>query len=239
MKKTLVAALVAVGTLAVPALTSTGCGGGGTGGGTGGSGGGSSGTGGGSSGTGGGTTAVQLDTVARVQAFLEGKKLVMEGANSPSHPNGLNENVYFGASTQCYKKTTINVASNNFNVTADLGTWRSLDGGTPANGTLGTCDRTVISAPFTANSMSVLIANVQGNATCFDVDVTYNAYGQEGRGAIDVDAGTVKMELFFKNGAVNMRCADGVPGATGVKQVVMGTQYPFAGNAVQTYVITP
>ena len=101
MKKTLVAALVAVGTLAVPALTSTGCGGGGTGGGTGGSGGGSSGTGGGSSGTGGGTTAVQLDTVARVQAFLEGKKLVMEGANSPSHPNGLNENVYFGASTQC------------------------------------------------------------------------------------------------------------------------------------------
>jgi hypothetical protein len=180
----------------------------------------------------------QLDTPAKISAYLEGKKLKMAGADIPSYPNGLDENVYFGASTQCYHSTTIDVAAGNFNVAAELGTWRSLDGGTPTPGTVGRCDRDTISAPFSATSMAVLIQNVKGNADCFDVDVTYNSYGQEGRGTIDTAAGKVKLELFFKNGAVNDRCADGNPGASGVKQVVMGNPYPFTGNAVQTYTVS-
>jgi hypothetical protein len=230
MNKMVWAALSVTALVITPLLASTGCGGttgGGTGGGSG-----------GGSGAGGGMQTVQLDTVARITAYLEGKKLTMTGADIPTSPNGLNENVYFGASTQCYHSTVIDVAAGNFNVTAQLGTWRSLDGGTPMNGTVGTCDRETVAGPFSATSTAVLIQNVKGNADCFDVDVTYNSYGQEGRGTIDQQGGKVKLELFFKNGAVNDRCADGNPGATGVKQVVMGNQYPFSGNAVQTYALS-
>lgn len=242
MKRTILAAVSLVAVMITPAALTVGCGGGG-GGGTGGSGGsgGSAGgsTGGGSGGgTGGGAQMVTLDTAAKINAYLEGKRLTMVGADIPSHPNGLNENAYFGASTQCYKSTIINVMAGNFNVTAELGTWRSLDGGTPMTGTLGQCDRTTVSGPFSATSTAVLIQNVTGNATCFDIEVTYNSYAQEGRGSIDQTTGKVKLELYFKNAAVNNKCADGNPGATGVKQVVMGTQYPFAGNAVQTYTVT-
>jgi hypothetical protein len=193
---------------------------------------------GGTGGSGGGVQAMTLDTPAKVSAYLEGKKLRMTGADIPSHPNGFNENVFFGPNTQCYHSTTIDVASGNFNVAAELGTWRSLDGGTPMTGTVGSCDRATVSGPFSATSMAVLIQNVKGDAECFDLDVTFNSYAQEGRGSIDQASGKVNLELFFKNGAVNNRCADGNPGATGVKQVVMGMQYAFTGNAVQTYAVS-
>jgi hypothetical protein len=230
--KNLLLAATAIGLFAVIPLSSSGCGPAAPGGGAGG------GSGGGTSGAGGGMAAVQRDTPAKISAFLEGKKLTMAGADLPTHPNGLNENVYFGASTQCYNNTVIDVASGNFNVTAQLGTWRSLDGGTPMAGTVGQCDRATVSGPFSATSTAVLIQNVKGNAECFDIDVTFNSYAQEGRGSIEPDGAKVKLELYFKNGAVNNRCADGNPGATGVKQVVMGTQYPFTGNAVQSYAVS-
>jgi hypothetical protein len=68
-------------------------------------------------GTGGGAAQPEpLDSPAKVSAFLEGKKLTMQGADIPSHPNGFNENVYFGASTQCYHSTVIDVMAGNFNV---------------------------------------------------------------------------------------------------------------------------
>lgn len=231
MKNLLLAATAICLSIVVP-LSTSGCGPAAPGGGAGG------GSGGGAGGAGGGMTAPQRDTPAKISAFLEGKKLTMAGADLPTHPNGLNENVYFGASTQCYNNTVIDVASGNFNVTAQLGTWRSLDGGTPMAGTVGQCDRATVSGPFSATSTAVLIQNVKGNAECFDIDVTFNSYAQEGRGSIEPDGTKVKLELYFKNGAVNNRCADGNPGATGVKQVVMGTQYPFSGNAVQSYAVS-
>jgi len=192
--------------------------------------------------TDGGTTTVKLDTAARIDAFLEGKTLTMEGANIPSHPNGFNENQNFAASSQCYKNTIIKVGSSNYKVTAALGTIRALDGGTPAFGEVGLCDKST-GGNFAADSTIVKYDNVKGNAECFDIDVTFNVYAQEGRGAI-LDAGVMKLELFLKNQRVNMRCTDGNPGSGSVKTATrtpdggVGMPVPFTGNAVQTYVIS-
>ncbi|MBL8953571.1 MAG: hypothetical protein JNK82_22540 [Myxococcaceae bacterium] len=231
MKHVLLAALAVALFLVTPASL-TACSGGAAGGATAGG----SGSAGGS-GTAGGMMAT-LDTSAKIMTYLEGKRLAMEGANIPSHPNGLNENAYFGATTQCYKSTVINVMAGNFNVAAELGTWRSLDGGTPMNGTVGQCDRATVSGPFSATSSAIMISNITGNAECFDIEVNYGNYSQEGRASIDQTTGQAKMELYFKNAAVDNKCANGNPGATGVKQVVAGMQYAFTGNAVQTYVIS-
>jgi hypothetical protein len=173
-------------------------------------------------------TVVKWDTAAAITTWLEGKTLVMTGADIPSHPNGYTEKMNLAASTQCYNKTTIAVASNNFNVTSLLGTLN----GAPNKFDVGTCDRaTVFGSPLTFTSTAVLVENVQGNATCFDVTATYAAFKQEGRASISADGKTVIMELYFGGQATGHRCADGAVGAATVK--LNGAA--FAGNAQQTY----
>jgi len=225
-----------------PALPDAGSTGGGStaGGGAGGSAAGGSAAGGSAAGgSAAGGTALMLDTPQRILTFLEGKTLTMEGANIPTHPNGFNENVNFGASTQCYQRTVIRVMASEFQVTSVPGTLNSLDGGALMTGQVGRCDRTMrgpMDNMFT--SMGVTLSNVQGNATCFDVDVNYGVFRQEGRATIAADGSTITMELFFQNGAVNHRCANGAVGATGVQLVVMGNMIPFTGDAKQKYVIS-
>lgn len=184
-----------------------------------------------------------LDTSDHIFAYLEQKTLTMNGANIPDSPNGLNANVYFGAATQCYNSTVITVMAQNFNVTAQLGTWTSLDGGAPAVGMVGHCDQNTISGPFMATSTAVAFSSVQGNGDCFDIDVTYNSYAQEGRGKFVNNGQEIDLELYFKNKVTGDRCADGMVGAATVQSVVTlpdaGTMnYPFTGNAVQKYVIS-
>ena len=170
----------------------------------------------------------KFDSASAINTYLEGKSMVMTGADIPTHPNGFNENTNYGASTQCYNKTTIAVASGTWNVTTLVGTLN----GAPTVGSTGTCDRaTIKGSPLAFSSTTVAIANVQGNGTCFDVDVDYGSFQQRGRGAITADGAKLTMELFFGNQALKSRCADGVPGTTGV--VLNGVA--FTGNAVQTY----
>lgn len=189
----------------------------------------------------GNTDAGRLDTPDRINAYLEGKTLTMEGANIPTSPNGFSEDVNYGASSQCYRNSVIKVAGSNFTVTAQLGTIRALDGGTPAVGERGKCDKTNGGVFGPTTSTVAAYSNVRGNADCFDVDVTYNAYAQEGRAAI-VDGG-MNLEIFFKNQYLNMRCADGNPGSGTAKFALRSpdggvTPIAFTGNAVQRYVIT-
>ncbi|MGC3999900.1 MAG: hypothetical protein QM767_21650 [Anaeromyxobacter sp.] len=86
--------------------------------------------------------------------------------------------------------------------------------------------------PF--SSTNVLIENVAGNATCFDVTVTYTGFAQEGRGRFLDDGDTLELELFFSGQATGHRCADG---AVGEATVTLNAA-AFTGNAVQTYRIT-
>lgn len=173
-------------------------------------------------------TVTKLDSASAINTYLEGKTMVMTGLDIPTYPNGFNENVNYGASTQCYNKTTIAIASGTWNVTTLLGTLN----GAPNVGNTGTCDRTTVKgSPLTFSSTTVGISNVSGQATCFDVDVNYGSFEQNGRGSISADGQTVTMELFFKNQALHHRCADGVPGTAGV--TLNGAA--FTGNAKQVY----
>lgn len=165
---------------------------------------------------------IKLDSQANILAFLDGKTLVMEGANIPSHPNGFSEDLDLGANSQCYNKVTILAGGQSVTVDSDLGTIQS-----------GQCNRDAKrdGQPFTTTSIA--IQNVAADGSCFDVDFNFNGFAQQGRGSFSSDRKTLKLELFFSGQASGHRCADGAVGASTVKQ---GTA-AFTGNAVQTYVV--
>jgi hypothetical protein len=180
--------------------------------------------------TGGGPdeTGPKYNTPEKLATFFEGKTMVMQGDNIPSHPNGFSEDVDYGPASQCYSKVTLTVAGGNYTAVSIKGTWRDTASGAKD------CDH---SAPageagnFT--SRAVLIENVAADGSCFDVTYTYPGFKQEGRGVVSQDGKTVKMELFFEGAATGHRCAAGTVGARTVK--VGGND--FTGNAVQTYVV--
>lgn len=177
-----------------------------------------------------------LDTGSRVLAFLEGKLLTMAGGDIPRAPNGYDQNVYFGAVTQCYHRVTHRMTLRNFLTTATAGTW-SQDGGfgLPINGTVGTCNTAMaFGTPGVFTTTLVTVANVQGDADCFDVTLVYPTYSQEGRGRISVDRSVAELELYFSPQATGHRCANGSIGDGGVR--VLGT--PVTLGAVQRYVIS-
>lgn len=162
-----------------------------------------------------------LMTEAQIKAFLEGETLLMAGDDIPTHPNGFDENIDFGPTSQCYNQTEIQVIGGQFSVTSELGTITNM-----------MCDRDTVSGtagPFVSNALT--FSNIQGNAECFDVDAAYTGFSQEGRGRITDDGQTVELELFFMGQAVGHRCADGAVGSGGVTLNGMA----FTGDAVQVY----
>jgi hypothetical protein len=169
-----------------------------------------------------------LGTSAQILAYMDGKSFKMDGNNIPSHPNGINEDLNAGAATQCYQSVNIAVASGNFTVTSALGTVE----GAATVGQTGTCNHTATGTPLMFTSTTVLIENVQNNAGCFDITVTYPGFSQEGRGKISADGRTLTLELYFA-GAQNHRCAAGAVGASGV--ILANQTAPFTGNAQQVY----
>ncbi len=173
-----------------------------------------------------GTTGGTFDfrNGSRIAAYLEGKRLVMEGANIPTDPNGFNENINFGQATQCYVKTEMAQVGGRVTVSSDLGTLRDA----PMTGDRGMCDRTALSNRLVFDSTAVVF---DGNGDCFDFTITYPGFGQEGRGRIRADGSLLELELFFKDQASGHRCKDGAVGA----QTVTLSMRPFTGNAVQKY----
>lgn len=169
----------------------------------------------------------KFNTADKISTYLEGKTLVMEGANIPTEPNGFSENLNLGAATQCYVKVTMTVAGGHYDVTSDKGTLRANDSGGQ------TCDRTTKSEQTNFKSTGELIENVAADGSCFDVTYTYPNFKQEGRGQLSQDGKTLKLELFFEGQATGHRCANGAVGS----QTVTFNKQPFTGNAVQTYVI--
>lgn len=174
-------------------------------------------------------TPTPVDPNTQVGTKLEGKTLVMEGANIPSHPNGFNEDMNLEGSTQCYSKTTMQVGNNTYTVTSVLGTLRDA----PQKFNIGTCDHEAAGATAQFTSTAVLIENAKADLSCFDATFTYNGFGQEGRGSLSADGRTLKLELFFTGQAIGHRCADGEVGAP----TVTLNKTAFTGNAVQTFVV--
>lgn len=178
-------------------------------------------------------TAPKLDSQSGILTYLEGKTLTMNGANIPSHPNGINEDVNAGSASQCYQSVTMSVSGGNFKVDSVPGTLENA----PNAGQTGTCNHELAKNALTFTSTSVLMENVKPDGSCFDVTFTYPGFKQVGRGSFSADAKTVKLELFFENAATGATCEAGAVGSGTVKLIVQGQSVPFTGNAVQTYVI--
>jgi len=174
------------------------------------------------------TTGPKYNTPEKLATFFEGKTMVMEGDNIPSHPNGFSEDVDFGSASQCYSKVTLSVAGGNYTARSIKGTLRDTASGAKD------CDHST-SAGEAGNftSTAVLIENVAADGSCFDVTYTYPGFKQEGRGVVSQDGKTVKLELFFEGRATGHRCAAGAVGA----QTVTHNGVAFTGNAVQTYTV--
>jgi hypothetical protein len=173
----------------------------------------------------------KFNTADNVRNWLDGKKMLMEGTNIPSHPNGYDENVNYGAGTQCYNKVEMLAASGNFDVTSTLGTLRNA----PAVGSRGTCDRAAPSgAPLRFTSTAVLIENVATDASCFDITITYQGFKQLGRGNLSADGKTLTLEIYLGDNISGANCASG---AIGSATVVRGGA-AFTGNAQQIYTVS-
>lgn len=174
---------------------------------------------------------VALDTPAKIEGYLDGRKLTMEGPGIPTHPNGFLADVNLEQATQCYHRVEMLLSGANFKVTSALGTLNNA----PNKGDVGECDEAAASNELSFSSVTHAIENIQGDAECFDFTVSYAGFSQEGRGSINEDGTELRLEIFFKDQATNMRCADGPPGTPGIQ--LNGA--PFQGNAVQIYAIAP
>jgi hypothetical protein len=170
-----------------------------------------------------------VDPNKQVATKLEGKTLVMEGANIPSHPNGYNEDMNLEGGTQCYSKTTMVVGNGTYTVTSILGTLRDA----PKRFDVGTCDHETAASTLQFTSTAVSIENARADLSCFDATFTYGTLSQSGRGSLSADGKTLKLELFITGQATGNRCADGEVGAATV--TLNGS--PFTGNAVQTFIV--
>lgn len=175
----------------------------------------------------GGDAGQGFDTAQKINAYLEGKTVTMEGDAIPSHPNGYDENTNFGNATQCYQSVTMTPSNVAWHVVSSLGTLE----GAPAAGDTGTCDHDTSSGELAFDSTAILIENV--SADCFDFTATYVGFAQEGRGKISADGGSLSLEIFFKGQAAGHRCGDGAIGSATVQ--LNGAA--FTGDAVQVYTI--
>ncbi|RYZ42823.1 MAG: hypothetical protein EOO72_07160, partial [Myxococcaceae bacterium] len=168
---------------------------------------------------------------SNILAFLEGKTLVMEGDNIPSHPLSLDEDINWGSASQCFQKVTIGVGGNNFHVTSIPGTIRESAGvGQPGS----TCDHAAAQNALVFDSKAVTLSNITAGGSCFEILVDYGSFKQEGRASFSSDTKKLSMELYFEAKATGWRCADG---AVGAKTVSVSGQ-AFTGNSVQVYDIS-
>jgi hypothetical protein len=173
----------------------------------------------------------KLDSQSNILAFLEGKTLVMAGANIPSHPLSLDEDIDWGSATQCFQKVTIGVGGSNFHVNSVPGTIRNSTGIGQAG---STCDHDAAQNALVFDSKAVTLSNITAGGSCFEVLVDYGSFKQEGRASFSSDAKKLSMELYFEAKATGWRCADGAVGA----KTVSVSGKPFTGDAVQVYEIS-
>ncbi|MDC0712134.1 hypothetical protein POL68_26950 [Stigmatella sp. ncwal1] len=166
--------------------------------------------------------ATKFNTADSIRTYLEGKSMLMEGGNIPSHPNGFSEDVNYGSASQCYEKVLMTNSSGNFTVNSTLATIRA-DG----------CDHTA-SGSQSFTSTGVLIENVKEDASCFDITITFVGFKQVGRGMLSQDGKMLTLELYFEGQAVGATCAAGAVGAS----TVTLNKAPFTGNAKQVYTVS-
>jgi len=175
------------------------------------------------------------DSQAEIMAHLEGKSLVSKGASLASHPVGANEDQNLGDVKVCYTQVELKVGGGKFTVTSTLGTLENA----PKLYDIGNCNHDVASGGLLGpyESTSVTLTNIKQDASCFDIDIAYTSFAHSGRGKLSADGKTLTLELFVKDKASGIRCADGEVGAKTVKFPTANGPIDFAGNAQQVYTV--
>ena len=173
-----------------------------------------------------------LGNLNSIYDYLVGKTFVETGADIPPFPYGWDQNANHDGSASggaCFTKQTLQFTTmpGTWSLTQTFGTLT----GAVVDGSAGTCDTsTPAGAPVGPTADVFTLQNLQGNATCFDIDVS--AADLSGRGAISSDGKTMSLELYhhtlYPSGH---RCANGAVGAAGVELGGVG----FSGNAVQVW----
>ncbi|MDY7226368.1 hypothetical protein [Hyalangium rubrum] len=173
----------------------------------------------------------KFNTSDNIRNYLEGKKMLMDGTNIPTHPNGFDENLDLGPNSQCYNKVEMVVGAGAFQVSSTAGSLKDVNPTTK----VGTCDNSQANgAPQVFTTNAVLIDKVKEDASCFDVLFTYTSFKQQGRGSLSADGKTLSLELFFEGRATGATCEAGGVGSGNI--VHLGQ--PFTGNAVQVYTVS-
>jgi hypothetical protein len=158
---------------------------------------------------------VELLAPPAIYEYLKGKEILQAGSDVPPYPNGVSQN------DACLSSVTLQflAAAGQWSVVVRLGTVNS-----------GVCNQNIVSQTLPPFADTFIIANVRGDATCFDIDIE-NA-NQSGRGSISADGTRISWEIYAN--ALNPgghRCANGDLGAAGVS--LQGA--PFSGNAIQVW----
>lgn len=163
--------------------------------------------------------------------YLEGKTFEMKGANIPSHPFGFDEDVNYGANTQCYQSVVLTFEGGNARMETVPGTLENA----PNPNDKGTCDHATPKAPFTFTSTTMSLVEGAPEGACFDVDLKFPAFRVLGRARLAAAATQFEVELYYENQAEGFACANGAVGAAGVTV----QNQPLGGDAVQKFVLKP
>lgn len=177
-----------------------------------------------------------FETSAQVQAHLANKTFVMQGEDIPESPLGFDADMNLGANTQCFYSTTLEFTDTGVSVETQPGTLNDA----PNQGDKGTCDTsTPAGSPLSFSSNNVSISNVENGGDCFDINIAYTGFTQEGRGSLRADGTVLDLELFGEGqvGAAQHRCETAGVGENDVTVTISGgaTMEVPAGTAVQTY----
>jgi hypothetical protein len=165
-----------------------------------------------------------LSTPLAIEAWLDGKRAVMAGADIPEWPLGYFEGANYGEATQCYASLTLRYVDLTFISDADFGVLE----GAPDEGAVGTCDHTASSRLAQAVTQG---HSIEGDGSCFDMRMAFSTYTLEGRGSFNPDGRTLRLEVFYEGQATGISCLDGAVGAPGVQ--VSGMD--LGGDAVQVF----
>lgn len=181
------------------------------------------------------SNALVLDSRNRILTFINGRTLTMEGANIPSFPNGVSEDLATSTESRCYRNRTLNAVGSSFRFTSQLGLVRSFDGGLAANGEFGICDHAGDGGIDTTETKAMIDYYT---VDCFNVYFTFGDRRLEGRGSARQNG--LNLEVFSAElQASNNSCVHGNPGSGGVSISPDGGHWvPFTGSAVQRYDIS-
>jgi hypothetical protein len=164
------------------------------------------------------SSSLVLDTPDAIDAYLAGTTWVETGTDIPEDPTGHDENL--PTSNECWNTVTVQFPSS---TAAGATTWVVGTFDTSEDGAV-TCNHAAISGSFTSESSGpLMIADVQGNGTCFDL-------AGLGRASISPDGKILSLEVY--NAADSPSGDTCAAGAVGSKTVTLNG-VPVTGDAVQ------